>query len=248
MSRFRAMGLVLLVAASVSGCKMTLYSNIAEIEANQMLALLMLRQIPADKEIEKGGTVTLRVDQRHFINAVEVLRQNGFPHHKRLGIEDLFPSNQLVTSPTQERAKMQLLKEQQLESMISAMDGVIGAKVSIAQKMDENGKPAGKPSAAVFIKYSPQTNLSNYEVQIRSLVRDGIPDITSDQISVVMQAADFRYEGPVAQEPPSRWRIWLQEKPGVAAASAAGVVLLLSVMGGLAAWLVRSRRRSDAPA
>lgn len=246
MSRIRATSLAIVVAAALCGCKMTLYSNVAEGEANQMLALLMLRQIPADKETEKGGTVTLRVDKSQFIDAVEVLRQNGFPHHKRLGMADLFPSNQLVTSPAQERAKMQLLKEQQLEGMISAMDGVIGARVSIAQKVDENGKPTGRPSAAVFIKYSPQFNLANYEVQIRSLVRDGIPDIASDQISVVMQAADYRYQPPPVEAATPRWRQWLQARPGTAAAAVASGVLALSAMAGLTMWMLRRRRDEDA--
>lgn len=245
MKRFRTIALAVLATFSMAGCKMTLYSNVGEAEANQMLALLMLRHIPADKVVEKGGTVTLRVDKGEFINAVEVLRQNGYPHHKRLGMEDLFPSNQLVTSPAQERAKMQLLKEQQLESMISAMDGVIGAKVSIAQKVDENGKPTGTPSAAVFIKYSPQFNLGNYEVQIRSLIRDGIPDIASDQISVVMQAADYRYQPPVVEAPAPRWRQWLQAQPAQAAAAVAGGVLALCAMAGLSLWIARRKGSAD---
>ncbi|CAG9167633.1 type III secretion system inner membrane ring lipoprotein SctJ [Cupriavidus respiraculi] len=240
-------GLPLVLAAALAGCKITLYSNVGEADANQMLALLMLRKIPAEKVVEKGGTVTLRVEKDEFINAVEVLRQNGFPQNKRLGMEDLFPSNQLVTSPAQERAKMLLLKEQQLEGMISAMDGVISAKVSIAQKTDENGKPTGTPSAAVFIKYSPQFNLSTYEVQIRSLVRDGVPDIASDQISVVMQAADYRYQeaAPVEAEP-SAWHRWLEASPRQAAIAVGGGVLALCTLAGLAAWLVRRRGMSHA--
>jgi type III secretion protein J len=247
MTPFLKYGLAVLLVAGLAGCKMTLYSNVGEADANQMLALLMLRKIPAEKVVEKGGTVTLRVEKDEFINAVEVLRQNGFPQNKRLGMEDLFPSNQLVTSPAQERAKMLLLKEQQLESMISAMDGVISAKVSIAQKTDENGKPTGTPSAAVFIKYSPQFNLSNYEVQIRSLVRDGVPDIASDQISVVMQAADYRYqEAAAVTTETSPWRKWLEASPKEAAMAVAGGVLALCTLAGLVAWLIRRRGISHA--
>lgn len=209
-----------------------------------MIALLMLRKIPADKVVEKGGTVTLRVEKDAFVNAVEVLRQNGFPQHKRLGMEDLFPSNQLVTSPAQERAKMQLLKEQQLEGMIAAMDGVISARVSIAQKVDENGKPSGNPSAAVFVKYSPQFNLSSYEMQIRSLIADGVPGIAPGQISVVMQAADFRYLEAPAVSPPPAWRQWVEGDPVRAAGIAGGGVLGMCVIGGLFAMLL-SRRRKD---
>ncbi|MFX7879231.1 hypothetical protein ABTK13_23455, partial [Acinetobacter baumannii] len=68
MKRFRTIALAVLAAATMAGCKMTLYSNVGEAEANQMLALLMLRHIPAEKVVEKGGTVTLRVDKGEFIN------------------------------------------------------------------------------------------------------------------------------------------------------------------------------------
>ncbi|WP_422649724.1 hypothetical protein [Cupriavidus sp. H18C1] len=49
MKRFRTIALAVLAAATMAGCKMTLYSNVAEAEANQMLALLMLRHIPRGK-------------------------------------------------------------------------------------------------------------------------------------------------------------------------------------------------------
>ncbi|MBY4897871.1 type III secretion system inner membrane ring lipoprotein SctJ [Cupriavidus sp. AU9028] len=246
MTSLKSTGLAALAALLLAGCKITLYSNVGEAEANQMLALLMLRDIPAEKVVEKGGVVTLRVEKGEFINAVEVLRQNGFPQNKRLGMGDLFPSNQLVTSPAQERAKMQLLKEQQLEAMIAAMDGVIEARVSIAQKVDDNGKPTGAPSAAVFIKYSPQFNLGNQEVQIRSLVRDGIPDITSDQISVVMQAADYRYRAAAQEVPAAGWTRWIQERPAEAAGLSAAAVVGLAMLAWLGTATMRRRRTGHA--
>lgn len=235
--------IALVLTALLAGCKVTLYSNVGEAEANEMLALLMLRKIPAEKVQDKGGLVTLRVDQDMFVNAVEVLRQNGLPQNKRVGMEDLFPSNQLVTSPAQERAKMLLLKEQQIEGMIAAMDGVIGARVSIAQKVDENGKPTGKPSAAVFVKYSPQFNMGAYEMQIRSLVADGVPDIAPSEISVVTQAADYRYEEQKHADPAPAWQKWIETQPEQAAGLAMSIVLGLAAVTGLGLFLRRKEPR-----
>lgn len=70
---------------------MELYSGLSEGEANQMLALLMLHQINAEKQIEKSGMVGLTVDKRQFINAVELLRQNGFPRQRFITVDELFP-------------------------------------------------------------------------------------------------------------------------------------------------------------
>lgn len=234
---------IVVVALLLGGCKVELYRGLPEGEANQMLALLMLKQISADKQTEKGGSVALRVEKDQFINAVEVLRQNGFPRSQRLGIGDLFPSNQLVTSPTQERAKMVYLKEQQLETMLASIDGVILANVSIGQRMDENGKPIADPSAAVLIKYSPEFNLANNEVQIKSLVSDSVPDIKPEAISVVMQPASYRYVDvrPATASAPPRWRRWFDANQNVAMAGLASAVLALLSGIGVVAWSGRRR-------
>jgi type III secretion protein J len=236
--------LAIALIVGLVGCKVNLYSGVAEDEANQMIALLLLRKIPADKVMEKGGTVTLRVGEDTFVNAVEVLRQNGFPQQKRVSMGDLFPSGQLVTSPAQERAKMQLLKEQQLEGMVSAMDGVIGARVSIAQKVDESGRPSGTPSAAIFVKYSPQFSLSNYEIQIRSLIADSVPAIVPGQITVVMQAAEFRYIESLPANTRPAWRQWAESDPVRAGVVFGAGLLAIFVIFGMA-WALLSRRRKD---
>ncbi|MCL9783824.1 type III secretion inner membrane ring lipoprotein SctJ [Vibrio sp. S4M6] len=184
----------ILVVLLLVGCKENLYNNLPEEEANQMLALLMLNKIQAAKEVDKNGTVTLAVDKKQFINAVELLRQNGFPKRKRVDINQVFPSGQLVTSPEQEKAKMNYLKEQQLEQMFSDMDGVIESSVSIAaDKTDDTGRQKTAPSAAVMIKYSPEVNISVYRDQIKSLIHDSIPGISYDNISIMMVPATFRY-------------------------------------------------------
>ncbi|MCL9783729.1 type III secretion inner membrane ring lipoprotein SctJ [Vibrio sp. S4M6] len=198
--RFKFKWSLLLVVLLLLGCKENLYNNLPEEEANRMLALLMLNHIQATKKVDKNGQVTLEVDKAHFINAVEILRQNGFPKRKRVDINDLFPSGQLVTSPEQEKAKMNYLKEQQLEQMLSDMDGVIDSKVSIAlDKTDDTGRQKTAPSAAVLIKYSPEVNISVYRSQIKSLIRDSIPGISDTNISIMMTPATYRYSSTMAR-------------------------------------------------
>ncbi|SUG78189.1 type III secretion system lipoprotein SsaJ [Salmonella enterica subsp. enterica] len=63
-----------------------------------MLALLMQHHIDAEKKQEEDG-VTLRVEQSQFINAVELLRLNGYPHRQFTTADKMFPANQLVVSP-----------------------------------------------------------------------------------------------------------------------------------------------------
>ncbi|AGK46604.1 type III secretion apparatus lipoprotein, YscJ/HrcJ family [Burkholderia thailandensis MSMB121] len=185
-----------LLACALAGCKTELYSNLPEAEANQMLALLMLRHIDADKKVIKDGNVTIRVEPGQFVNAVELLRQNGLPARKLATMEEMFPSGQLVTSPAQEQAKIQFLKEQQLEKMLRAMDGVINAQVSVAEGAAQDRRDPEPPSAAVFVKYSPEYNFAARVPEIRSLVVTGVPNLSPERVSVVVQAADYRYAQP----------------------------------------------------
>ncbi|MDN3610020.1 type III secretion system inner membrane ring lipoprotein SctJ [Vibrio ostreicida] len=206
MRKFKWLALVL--ALFLAGCKVELYQNLPQSEANQMVALLMLNNIDASSEADaKTGKVTLKIEKDQFINAVELLRQNGYPKADYVGIEQLFPSGQLVSSPAQEEAKMSYLKEQQLERTLSSMDGVISSRVSLAQGHQNNNSGRNVPSeksAAIYIKYSPEANLSNSESQIRNLIKNAVPDLQYENISLFLQPADFRYQ-PVVKPNQTDW-------------------------------------------
>ncbi|RYV00977.1 EscJ/YscJ/HrcJ family type III secretion inner membrane ring protein [Shewanella sp. OPT22] len=195
---YLVMALVLLLV----GCKTELYRNLPQDEANQMVALLRLNNIEAENEIDqKTGMATLMIDEDKFINAVALLRQNGFPRPKYANIEDMFPSGQLVTSPAQEHAKIAFLKEQQLERTLSNIEGVISARVSIAEPtQDDEFQAQPEKSASVYIKYSPQANLTTQENQIKGLIQNAIPGLSFDRISVFLQAANYGFQSAPAQQ------------------------------------------------
>jgi type III secretion protein J len=145
---------------------------------------------------------------------------------------ELFPAGQLVTSPAQEMAKMVYLKEQQLATMLGAMEGVISAQVSIAQDPAADGRQPEPASVSVFIKHSPQFNLARSQEDIRALLHDAVPRAAPENISVVMQAADYRYAAPSAAPPPGG-RSWLRWLPEALLALAAALLVALAVAVGL---------------
>lgn len=233
--------LLLALPLLLAGCKIDLYSKLDEPEANQMMALLIYHSIPADKETRKDG-MTLRVEQSQFVDAVEVLRQNGLPHAKTVGMQDLFPSGQLVSSPEQEAAKLSYLKSQQLEKMLASMDGVITASVSVATPrlsdgIDGNNTDA-TTSAAVYLKYSPEVNLPAREAEIRNLTRDAIPGLRPERISITLQRAEFHYQQQAAPATP----LW--NNPQLLALGGAVAALVLTLAGALW-WALRQRRRTE---
>ncbi|ECX2002002.1 EscJ/YscJ/HrcJ family type III secretion inner membrane ring protein SsaJ [Citrobacter braakii] len=228
-------GLALLLA----GCRVELYSAQPEDDANQMLAILLQHHIDADKQPEVGG-VTLRVEQSQFINAVELLRLNGFPRRRYVSAETMFPPNQLVVSPAEEQQKIIFLNEQRIERMLSQMDGVIHADVTIAFGSANDDGLIGSASVAVFIKYSPQVNLESFRVQITNLVEKSIPGVKKEHIGILMQPAEFRMQGVANAPTTTPWRAiaWINLHRRALIPSLLLVMLLISLM--LIVWRKRS--------
>jgi len=188
----------------LSGCKVDLYSNLSEVDANQMLALLASNQIEGGKKTDKSGSLVLQVEKGDFVKAVEVLRQNGYPRRAYRAVDELFPSGQLVSSPAQEQAKIRFLREQSLERMLGNIEGVISANVVIAGGDSENGDKSGNsPSASVLVKYSPEVNLRALGGQLKNLIHNALPGVHQDSISLVVQPVDYRFAASQTQTPES---------------------------------------------
>ncbi len=154
----------------------------------------------------RRGGVTLRVEKSEFINAVELLRLNGFPRRSYVSAETMFPPNQLVVSPAEEQQKIVFLNEQRIERMLSQMDGVVHADVTIAYGSANDEGGVGPASVAVFIKYSPQVNLEASRVQISNLVEKSIPGVQKERIGILMQPAEFRMRSAVNVPTADSWR------------------------------------------
>lgn len=182
---------VLVTTIFLSGCKTELYSGLSENEANQMIAVLAHEGINASKRTGSDGSLSLLVKEDDFVVSVEMLKHNGYPRRQQKNVDDLFPSGQLVSSPMQEQTKIDFLKEQSLEKMLSSVNGVISANVSIASALhDESGRQVTPPSAAVFIKYADSVDLPVLQNQLRSLVNRSVPGVSWDNISLVLQSVE----------------------------------------------------------
>ncbi|WCF13992.1 hypothetical protein N4G58_18505 [Edwardsiella piscicida] len=64
--------------------------------------------------------MTLLVERERFVDAVEVLRQNGLPRRKTVTMQELFPSGQLVTSPSRRKPNSTTLKASKLKRCLVA--------------------------------------------------------------------------------------------------------------------------------
>nr|WP_294817328.1 type III secretion inner membrane ring lipoprotein SctJ [uncultured Sphingomonas sp.] len=175
-------GLCLLLAACG---RAELYSKLTETQANEMIAVLHSAGIEATKNEAGENGWTLQTEKGDFSRAVEVLHSQGYPREEFASLGTVFKREGLVSSPTEEKARLAYGMSQELSHTISEIDGVVQARVHLVlpdnQPLAETGQPA---SASVFIKYRPGTNIDTQIGKVKALVVNSVQGLKYENVSV----------------------------------------------------------------
>src|ERR1700732_2058722 len=97
--------LVIVGALALAGCQQDLYSNLTEVEANQMLATLIANNVSADKAAKGKDGFTIAVDSKDMLRAIAVLNDSGYPKNTRDSIGKVFQKSGIMSSPFEERVR-----------------------------------------------------------------------------------------------------------------------------------------------
>ncbi len=200
-------GLCLWFILVLSACKVELYSGLDEKQGNEMLALLLVEGINAEKSEGKGRTVKLKVDPDQLASAIEILSRNSYPRGKYATLNDVFPPGGLISTPTEESARYKYSVTQDLAATISNIDGVLTSRVHLVlpEKTKARKKKTDKPQlakASVFIKHSSRVSLDSYIPQIKLMVANAVEGLKYENIAVVVfpTIASFSPVSPAHQQ------------------------------------------------
>jgi type III secretion protein J len=239
--------LVLLAALLLSACETELYNNLDQRQANEIVATLQQRGIPAQRVTVKGGTYTVVVDKGRFAESVTILKDAGLPRQEFQTMGQVFKKDGLVSSPTQERAQMIFALSQELSRTVSEIDGVLSARVHLVLPENDPLRQQLVPSSAsVFVRHRSNARVGNLVPQVKMLVANGVAGLAYDKVSVILVPVDS--QAPTLGqdlEMASFFGIWMQ-RDNVAQAMWMffGLVALVVVLaGGLGVVLFRRGRR-----
>ena len=183
--------LVLLAALLLSACETELYNNLDQRQANEIVASLQQRGIPAQRMTVKGGTYTVVVDKGRFAESVTILKDAGLPRQEFQTMGQVFKKDGLVSSPTQERAQMIFALSQELSHTVSEIDGVLSARVHLVLPENDPLRQQLVPSSAsVFIRHRSNAPVGNLVPQVKMLVANGVAGLSYDKVSVVLVPVD----------------------------------------------------------
>lgn len=178
------------VCLLVCGCKQTLYTQLAEQEANEMLAALALADIAVAK-VAGEKYWGIEVDASDIPRAMHVLARDGLPRSRYSSMADLFKREALVSTPTEERVRFIHGLSQELSKTLSMIDGVIAARVHIVLPHNDPLADRTKPSSAsVFIRHRAEADLQRELTAIKSLVVRSVEGVTYDTVHVSLFAAE----------------------------------------------------------
>lgn len=214
----------------LAGCDATLYTGLTEVDANEMLGVLLRDGVQADKQAAGDGkTWSLSVPQAQLADALTILRAQGLPHPKRVDLGEMFKKDGLISTPTEERVRFIYGVSQQISNTLSEIDGVISADVQIVLPDNDPLSDSKKPSsAAVFIKYRPNIDITSMLPSVKNLVVHSVEGLEYDNVSVTMVPAQFADVIHVSPAGPPVW-LW-------------GLVTLgsLVLLGSVGLWMYRN--------
>lgn len=224
---------VLAVAAALAGCNETeLYSKLTERQANELVAALQSAGIRAEKQSRDSTSWSVEVARGDFARSVDTLRAAGLPREEFETLGQVFRKEGFVSSALEERARLIYGLSQELSNTLSAIDGVVVARVHLA--VPERDPLADKPrpaSASVMVKHRPGVDMSRHIGQIKALVVNSVEGLSYDNVTVTLfPAQDAHAAAPaVAAAARARGTSWI----GWVAAGAGAALLIAALAGAL---------------
>ncbi|MBT2324097.1 type III secretion inner membrane ring lipoprotein SctJ [Variovorax paradoxus] len=170
---------------ALAGCKVALYSNLNEQEANEIVAALSAEGIDASKTRLEGSNWQVEVEEGRMGGALDVLRAQGLPAERYATMGDVFQKQGLVSTPSEERMRYIYAMSQELSQTLRNVDGVIAARVHVVIPANDPLSEKIRPSsAAVFIKHRPDVDIRLLAPAVKDMVAHSIEGLTHDQVSL----------------------------------------------------------------
>ena len=225
----------------LSACKVEVYTGLSEEQANLMLGTLLKRGVAVSKENKGKNGFSILVEENQMVQALDMLRENGLPHDRYQSLGEVFKGQGMISSPSEESARLAFAISQELSDTFSRIDGVLSARVHVVLgKVDEAVNLRIPPSVGVFIRHNPESAVVTMVSKIRELSAHAVPGLSAENVSVMLT--------PVRETvtvPPPATISW-QETYMIPALLGA---LLLGIVVGMAAFRMGRNKRNtkDAP-
>ncbi len=231
--------LILSFVLLLAGCKVEIYTGLSEEQANQMLSTLLRHGIAAEKVAAGKNGHALSVEDGQLVQALQILKENSLPREAFKSMGEVFSGDGMISSSSEEQARMAYALSQELADTLSRIDGVLTARVHVVLGTNDTvNNITVEPSAAVFLRHTPDSPVVHLVPEIRRLTASAVASLKYDNVSVMLVPVRESVTVPEKTLPPSSLFA-----PGAITSALAlqvlAVSLLLAAIGGGVSLLVR---------
>lgn len=183
-ARLTAAGLA--AALLLAGCKTEVYQNLTETQVNAMMSVLLKNGIEPEKTATKNG-YALSVESDRVAQTLELMRDSNLPRADYETMGGIFAAKGMISSATEEKARMTYALSQELSETFSTIDGVLTSRVHVVLETQDLATGKTTPaSAAVFLRHTPDSQTPNLVPRIQQLTANAVPGLEKERVSVML--------------------------------------------------------------
>ncbi|MDA3864973.1 MAG: hypothetical protein PF689_14020 [Deltaproteobacteria bacterium] len=183
---------------AVIGCKVDLFNELSEKEANRVLTVLQNKGIKAEKFIrdKRKGYYGIEVDKDEAAQAVSILNQLDLPSDKHRGYDLVTQKSGLLPSPGNKVNRYYIALAGELAKTMERLPGIHFARIHFAipqnnTSFGHNKKELVPEKASVVLKVN-EAEFQMKPTDVQTLVAGSIAELEAASVSVIIQLADLR--------------------------------------------------------
>ena len=233
--------LILPLILLLAGCQTQIYTGLDEEQANSMLSVLLKRGISAEKTSVGKTGYAISVEDTQVVRALQLLRENSLPRDTFASLGSVFAGGGMISSASEEQARMTWALSQELANTFSRIDGVLTARVHVVLGVnDPLNNVKIPPSATVFLRHTPDSIVTTLVADIRKATAGAVAGLSYDNVTVMLVPVRESVTVPQAPPPPPSLFGDRFSLPLLLQTVALALVFAVAGIGG--AWLWQKRR------
>lgn len=194
--KFTKLAIGVLFLLLTMGCKETVFSNLEEREASEMVAVLFDHGMASKRIQDKDGAYSVQVNATLVPQAITLLLERGLPRKKYESLGDIFGSGKILGTPFEQQARFTHAMNQELSKTIGSISGIRSARVMLALPQPKRfEKTPRQASASVTVEYEEFAASDELIGKIKLIVANSSPDLHYDNVVVIM----FPHSNPPRQ-------------------------------------------------
>ena len=233
----------------LSACQTELYTGLDEEQANAMLSVLLKRGLLAEKIAKGKNGYAISVDEHQVVRALQELKENSLPRDSFQSLGTVFAGGGMISSASEEQAKMTWALSQELSNTFSRIDGVLTARVHVVLGVNDPLNNVKIPATAtVFLRHRPDSIVTTLVSEIRKATAGAVAALAYDNVTVMLVPVRESVTVPNLAPPPPNLFGETFSLPLLLQTVALALLFSALAIGGMLLWQRHNAKKAAAEA